>query len=109
MKVATVKLASYVMFPFTIPPVTHWLWSSSLSSELVTATGETSINVKVSGLTTVEMSADPLVAVTTVVTGTSVAPSSGIVEISPVGGGGSTGTSMMVTFNSAASVIPPDV
>ena len=78
------------MLPFTIPSLTHWEWSSSLSLNFVVkATGEPSINEKVFSLTTVEMSADPSpVVVTTVVTGTSTAPSSGMMEISPVGGGG---------------------
>jgi hypothetical protein len=77
------------MVPFTTPSVTHEEWPSPLSLELVViATGELSISEKVFSLTTVEMPTDPSpVTVTTVVTGTSDAPSAGMVVTAPVGGG----------------------
>jgi hypothetical protein len=73
---------------------------------VVMATDEPSVSEKVFSLTTVEMSADPFpVAVTTVVTGTSTAPLSGIVEISPVGGVGAGAIAMLRTF----VAVPPPV
>src|SRR3990172_643692 len=99
------------MLPFTIPSLTHWGWSSSLSLKFVVIpTGEPSISEKVFPLTTVEISADPSpVVVTTVVTGTSTALSSGIKVIVPVGGGVSAVTVTVIVSVSFIGGVPLSV
>jgi hypothetical protein len=103
---ARVRESLYVIEPCTTPPLTQTaLASTPERSALCTLVAAPGINVKVSLLKMVPMSPDETVPVTTVLTGTSVAPSAGVMVTAPV----VAGTFTMLTVTEFVRVTPPDV